>query len=99
MASRKTESLRTFELHLLSITECRYNEAFFPAATHPTFMNHRVHNSPNLIYSVGTQIVALKQLQASWMPLTFQLAEIHLISREHSPDDAFQVIQTIALGS
>lgn len=28
-------------------------------------MNHRVHNSPNLIYSVGTQIVALKQVQGS----------------------------------
>ena len=28
-------------------------------------MKHRVHNSPNLIYSVGTQVVALKQVQAS----------------------------------
>ncbi len=28
-------------------------------------MNKRVHNSPNLIYSVGTQIVALKQVQGS----------------------------------
>lgn len=28
-------------------------------------MKSRVHNSPNLIYSVGTQVVALKQVQAS----------------------------------
>ena len=28
-------------------------------------MKHRVHNSPNLIYSVGTQVVALKQVQGS----------------------------------
>ena len=28
-------------------------------------MKHRVHNSPNLIYSVGTQVVTLKQVQAS----------------------------------
>ncbi len=28
-------------------------------------MNKRVHNSPNLIYSVGTQVVALKQVQGS----------------------------------
>jgi hypothetical protein len=28
-------------------------------------MKNRVHNSPNLIYSVGTQVVALKQVQAS----------------------------------
>lgn len=28
-------------------------------------MNSRVHNSPNLIYSVGTQVVALKQVQGS----------------------------------
>jgi uncharacterized protein len=28
-------------------------------------MKHRVHNSPNLIYSVGTQVVALKQVQGT----------------------------------
>jgi len=28
-------------------------------------MKNRVHNSPNLIYSVGTQVVALKQVQGS----------------------------------
>ncbi len=28
-------------------------------------MKNRVHNSPNLIYSVGTQVVSLKQVQAS----------------------------------
>jgi hypothetical protein len=28
-------------------------------------MKQRVHNSPNLIYSVGTQVVALKQVQGS----------------------------------
>ena len=28
-------------------------------------MKNRVHNSPNLIYSVGTQVVALKQMQGS----------------------------------
>lgn len=26
-------------------------------------MKYRVHNSPNLIYSVGTQVVALKRVQ------------------------------------
>ena len=28
-------------------------------------VKHRVHNSPNLIYSVGTQVVALKQVQGT----------------------------------
>jgi hypothetical protein len=28
-------------------------------------LKHRVHNSPNLIYSVGTQVVALKQVQGT----------------------------------
>lgn len=28
-------------------------------------MKHRVHNSPNLIYSLGAQVVALKQVQAT----------------------------------
>ncbi len=28
-------------------------------------MKNRVHNSPNLIYSVGTQVVALKQVQGA----------------------------------
>ena len=28
-------------------------------------MNKRVHNSPNLIYAVGTQVVTLKQVQGS----------------------------------
>jgi predicted nucleotidyltransferase len=28
-------------------------------------MKHRVHNSPNLIYSIGTQVVALKQVQGT----------------------------------
>ena len=28
-------------------------------------MKHRVHNSPNLLYSVGTQVVASKQVQGT----------------------------------
>lgn len=28
-------------------------------------MKHRVHNSPNSIYSVGTQVVILKQVQGA----------------------------------
>ena len=48
-------------------------------------MKHRVHNSPNLIYSVGTQVVALKQVQGSNGETVHPAGAVGLVTR--SPID------------
>jgi uncharacterized protein len=48
-------------------------------------MNHRVHNSPNLIYSVGTQVVALKQVQGSNGDVVHPAGAVGVVTR--SPSD------------
>jgi len=46
-------------------------------------MKSRVHNSPNLIYSVGTQVVALKQVQEANGDAVYPL-QIYLVSVRYS---------------
>jgi uncharacterized protein len=48
-------------------------------------MEHRVHNSPNLIYSVGTQVVALKQVQGSNGAVVHPAGAVGVVVR--SPSD------------
>jgi hypothetical protein len=48
-------------------------------------MEHRVHNSPNLIYSVGTQVVALKQVQGSNGEVVHPAGAVGVVVR--SPSD------------
>jgi len=48
-------------------------------------MKNRVHNSPNLIYSVGTQVVALKQVQGSGGEAVHPSGAVGVIVR--SPSD------------
>lgn len=48
-------------------------------------MKSRVHNSPNLIYSVGTQVVALKQVQGSNGDAVHPAGAVGVVMR--SPND------------
>ena len=48
-------------------------------------MKSRVHNSPNLIYSVGTQVVALKQVQGSNGEAVYPAGAVGVVVR--SPRD------------
>ena len=82
------------DLHAAVWTPISYEQDFEPRLGRFT-----PHLSVGQVRGRAERDRLVEQLQASWTPLTFQLAEVHLISREHSPDDAFQVIQTIRLGS
>jgi hypothetical protein len=57
-------------------------------------VKHRVHNSPNLIYSVGTQVVALKQVQGTNGKAVHPAGAVGVIVRvsdESSQGDAAKV--------